>query len=209
MERWHSLLGAGPLALFVTFHVLVNASALLGQGGYQQVSAWLDAAPGSVLLELLFVWLPLLGHGSLGLRIALGSSWTLERRPTHERWRYLLVRLTGVITLAFVVWHSYTLRWPRLTGVRDSGALHSVLQRQLSSVGSWGVPWAALCYVLGLAAASYHLARGIGSFAARWSTPEQGARVARVERAGVALGVLLFVLGTCTVVRFATGSIWS
>jgi succinate dehydrogenase / fumarate reductase cytochrome b subunit len=84
--------------------------------------------------------------------------------------------------------------------------LFQQLCASMSSTSHWGVPVAAMFYLLGIAACTFHLANGLYGVCFSWgvTTSERATRLA-AGAFGV-FGIVLFALGANTIIYFATGS---
>jgi succinate dehydrogenase/fumarate reductase cytochrome b subunit (b558 family) len=162
--------------------------------------------PLLVLLEVLFVYLPLMFHAGYGVKIIL------EGRPNPlsyrfaKNWGHLMQRVTGLVALAFISVHVFQFRVPVLLGQLEPTDLFSTQCASLSSTVWGGVPVNAAAYLVGVAACAFHFSNGLYGFCFSWGiTPsERGARIA--STAFGLMGLLLFAYGALTVIYFATGS---
>jgi succinate dehydrogenase / fumarate reductase, cytochrome b subunit len=218
-DRWkrlHTLSGSIALAAFLALHLFTNASAL---GGY----ALYDAVAGAIarfrllpLFEVVFIVLPLGFHAGYGLHLLRRgfapeeeSSSASDRERYGERRLWVLQRVSAAFVLVFVLGHLWELRLQRLVFGLPADALYTVLTAHLSS--TWlGVPWIALGYLLGLLAVCFHLANGLFAATASWKVGVDAAGSStgrkRVRIVTVGLGLILFVVGTATVIGLATGT---
>ena len=82
--------------------------------------------------------------------------------PWTGNWMYTAQRWTGGIAFAYILWHTYTMRF---TGVD----LHAYPEASFGKVQAevFQTPF-FLFYVVGLIAASWHFAYGIWLFSAKW-----------------------------------------
>jgi succinate dehydrogenase / fumarate reductase cytochrome b subunit len=199
MRRLHAIAGVVPLGVFVVVHLLVNASALAGPARFDRVVGGLARLPFSGAFELLFVGVPLAFHALYGLRRAV--KWPADAgangygRPRLD----VLMRITSLVLVVFVVVHAWELRIHRAALGGSIAALHTRLAMHLSSTAG-GVPWIALGYLAGIAAACFHLAYGCHAVLAA-----SGRASRRTAIASIGGGALLFVAGATTVIALATG----
>jgi succinate dehydrogenase / fumarate reductase cytochrome b subunit len=193
-----------PLGVFLVLHLAVNASALRGQDSFAAAVAASHAIPAIGLLTVLLVDLPLLFHGAMGLWAVVARVSLVTPSP-YPRPAAILVRVTGVLTLAFLAVH--------LPGVHafasgprpQGGELLTMLSADLSST-SYGVPWRGALYLVGTLAVTGHLALGVWGMLAR--TPRGSAAVnrRRLAWAAGALGAAMWLVCVDVVVLHATGS---
>lgn len=184
-------------------HLAAQASALGGWESHRLVSAALDRVPFAFWIEMLGVYLPLLLHAALGFwRASLGAA----PSPAAARSARLLQQTSAVVLAAFLVFHLWHFRFRLWTGEIGRGDIYPELCASLSSTVWGGVPLVAVAYLIGTAAAAFHVASGLyrASLAWRWVA-------ARRQRSlglwCVALGCGLFVLGALIVIDLATGSV--
>jgi len=203
LRRLHSLFGVVPLGAFVLLHLLAMARAMWGREAFGAVLA--HASPGRLMAEAAILGLPMLFHAALGVSIAVRGRSNVRRYPSSANWRHVLVRLSGVVTLLFLVVHVWQTRVRLALGPTDSASFHSDFAALLSSTGVGGVPWWALGYLLGVTAAAYHFSTALVGFASSFGLVRSLDRLKRLEIACALLGLCLFLVGALTVIYFATG----
>ena len=104
-----------------------------------------------------------------------------------------------------MIWHLSHYWVPKLTGELATADFYPALAADLSSTQG-GVPYRALGYVAGVAAASFHLANGLWGFCCTWGiTVTRRAQRRSATLFGV-VGLLVFFLGANTAIVFATGA---
>lgn len=158
LKRLHSLLGALPLAAFVAVHLWTNAYAIWGRDRFEAHLAWVDGLPGRGAIEIVAIFLPLLLHAGIGIRLMLDPT-EAPRAPGERRdWGLILQRATGLLALVFVAVHLGSYRWPRATGTLAMTDLYDRLSTDLQSMG-----WFAF-YLAGTSAVVFHLAQGLTRF---------------------------------------------
>lgn len=199
MRRLHAIAGVIPLGVFLVVHLLVNASALAGAARFDRVVGGLARLPIATPFETVFVGIPLAYHALYGLGRALKRPADAEAHGYRHPRLDLLMRITSLVLLVFIVAHAWELRIHRAAFGGSIAALHTRLSMHLSSTAA-GVPWVALGYVVGIAAACFHL--GYGCHAVLTAT---GRATRRTAAAALAGGTLLFVVGTATVIALSTG----
>ncbi len=205
--RWQklfSLSGVVPLGAFLLLH-LWTAAALLGSHAvYDRQVSFLHGGPVLGFLEIVLVLVPLLFHALYGVWSALQP-----RNATPHAYDsdllFALERVSGVIVLVFVLAHLWETRVQTWTGGLLVGSYSTKLVADLSSL-TFGVPWIALGYVLGIAATVFHLVNGLTSFSITWGYTPTLPSQRRARLVFRAIGVLLVLTGTATVVQLATGA---
>lgn len=204
-ERLLILTGAVPLAGYLALHLLTQLSVFWGPNAHARWGG-VSSAPGWVALEIVGLYLPLVAHVVLGVRRlarpdepADGTDWP---SPLGRR----LAQASGAVLLIFLVVHVAEFRLRSWTGELLPSDYYSELCARLSSTRWGGVPWAALGYLLGVAAAAQHGAWGLYHGALRLGLV--GARRAGAwARFCLGLGWCCFGLGALIVIDLATGSV--
>jgi succinate dehydrogenase / fumarate reductase cytochrome b subunit len=224
-RKLHSLLGVIPLGAFILEHLFTNAFVLGGQGSYDKQVDWLLSLPKPVLygLEIVFIALPLLFHGLLGLRIVLEGKPNPRQYPYARGVAYAIQRWAGLYLLAFIVYHVWTTRFTghfeypargpaygadgTLLGAGVVGGAGGTVVASRSSIyyfmvaelsGNWLV---GAVYLLGVASAAFHFANGLWTFCIAWgiTVGERAQRAARFVFH--ALGAGLLAVGAASVVH--------
>jgi len=145
VRRVFSLTGLVLLGAFLVVHVAVNARALKGDAAFASVADALQRIPALPLVEAMFIFLPLVVHGAVGLwllvtRTPLGSS------SPYPRAVRIAMRATGAVALAFLAMHLSEFRF-RTPGARMGGTeLGTLVAADLSSTAI-GVPWLSLIHI--------------------------------------------------------------
>src|SRR5699024_2781402 len=73
-RRLHSLLGVIPVGFFLVEHLITNYEATKGVNAFVEQVEWIWGIPFLPVLEIFFIFLPLLYHGVYGLYIAFTGS---------------------------------------------------------------------------------------------------------------------------------------
>lgn len=205
LRKLHSLTGVAPVGLFLALHLWSQSAALRGRAAYDASFARAERLPFQPLLEIVLVLVPLVFHASYGLVLTARSRPTVGRHPTNRNWMYTAQRVTGIVSFAWILWHVGQTWLPRVVGRIDARQVHPTLVADLSWTVQ-GLPVAALAMVVGVGAASFHLAHGLWTAGIGWGLLLTRRAQAIASAAAVALGLGLFFLGTNTVVLFATGA---
>src|SRR5680860_225978 len=66
IRRVHSLLGLVPIGVFLTFHMILNLSALGGADQYDKVIGTMQSFPGIFIIELVIIFFPIAIHAIYG-----------------------------------------------------------------------------------------------------------------------------------------------
>lgn len=174
-RKIHSLLGVIPLSLFLIEHLITNFGAVEGGlEGFNKGVEFLNSLPLVFFIEMFLIWLPLLYHGVYGLYIAYQAEPNTGNYRYSRNWRYLLQRVSGVVTFVFVVWHVWGTRVQVGLGNIGHGDLGRVIHEIVIN------PWTFVLYAIGVISASYHFANGLWSFFVSWGITV-GPRAQRVS----------------------------
>lgn len=193
LRRLFQLSGVVPLGVFTAVHVASYATALLGNQSFGVA----PASTGWLVLEALLVWAPLGYHAAYGLYCSAAAL----PSALPERQQSVTLRITGVLSFAFVAAHFAWLRVPVLSGHQRPEDVFQMLVLLLSSTNH-GVPAAAALHLVGLGSVTLHLGLGLARFAEEWGIASRS----RARRVASAVSALLFVLGAAAIVELATGS---
>lgn len=78
LRRIHSLLGIIPIGAFLVVHLLVNHQATQGAEAFNKASNFMESLPFLIIVEFLFIYIPLLYHGLFGIHIAFTAKKMLD-----------------------------------------------------------------------------------------------------------------------------------
>lgn len=163
LRRLHSLSGIIPVGAFLFEHIVIsNSTAISGPEAYAKQVSFLGGLPLVFFLELFGIWLPILFHGLYGFYIWYRGDGNTAEYPWSGNWMYTVQRWTGGIVFAYIVWHTYTMRFSGIDLHADPGASFGKVQAELMN------PALLAFYVIGLIAACWHFAYGVWLFAAKW-----------------------------------------
>ncbi len=161
LRRLHSLSGIVPVGGFLAFHLYENYSATLGAAAYNTMTRKLQETRFALALEIAVIIVPLLFHGVYGLFVTGTARPNVTSNRYVRNWMYFLQRVTGVILFAFVIFHLWTTRFVDIRH-HDQVDLFRLMEESVAN------PWIYAFYVLGIIAATFHLANGIWSFSIVW-----------------------------------------
>ena len=206
LRRLHSLSGVFPVGVFVVLHFMINAKALQGRQVFDETVSRLTATPYLLVLEVFGIWLPLSFHALYGIKLGFEGRPNVGRYPYSRNWAYTLQRLTGLLAFAFIAYHLWQFRIQVLLGRIDQTDLFPELCARLSATTAGGIPLYAIVYLVGIAAAVFHLTNGLYGFCFSWGITLSRRATRLASAAFGVVGLCLFVLGANTVIYFATGS---
>jgi len=197
LRRLHSLSGIVPVGAFLFEHILIsNSTAISGPSAYARQVSFLANLPLVMWLELFGVWLPILFHGLFGFYIWYRGETNVGAYPWTGNWMYTLQRWTGAIAFAYILWHTWTMRFTGIDLHEHPAASFGKVQAELMS------PWLLTFYAIGLLAASWHFAYGIWLFAAKWGLTTGEAARQRFLKVCLGFFVLLSVVGIASLYTF-------
>jgi succinate dehydrogenase/fumarate reductase cytochrome b subunit (b558 family) len=205
LRRLHSLSGVFPVGVFLVSHLFTNAKALKGQPAFDRAVADINHLPLLPLLEVFGIFLPLAFHAVYGVVLAFEGRVNVVRYPYSRNVLYALQRVTGLVALAFIVWHLWEFRIPKLLGKMNMDAFYPTIEAHLSSTYG-GFPLLATVYLVGIAASVVHFANGLFTFSFSWGICVTRRSQRLFATAFGLLGVLVFVMGAQTALYFATGA---
>jgi succinate dehydrogenase / fumarate reductase cytochrome b subunit len=195
LDKLQSLSGIVPIGAFLAEHIWSNSYALVSPAKYNDISRELQQVPWRIFVETAVLWLPLLFHSFYGFYIWWKGKSNIIGHPWMSNWMYTLQRWTGLIAFAFIAWHLYTQRFEG-HGVTSYADVQLFLQNPLN----------VTFYIIGIAAASFHLGNGLWNFACKWGI----AVSVRSQRAfgllGAAVGIGFTLAGIAIVIGMHYGA---
>jgi succinate dehydrogenase / fumarate reductase, cytochrome b subunit len=196
LRRLHSLSGVVPIGAFLLEHFISNAEAFKGPVAYGKQVEFLNSLPGVFLLELFFIWIPILYHGLYGIYIWYRGESNVTNYPWTGNWLYTAQRWTGIVTFIYIVQHTYSLRF---TGVHL--ATHP-MQSFAKVQAEFQNPWMIAFYAVGVIAASWHFSYGLWLFAAKWGITTGETARRRFGYICFALALGLVLIGATSIAGF-------
>ena len=188
LRRLHSLSGIIPVGAFLFEHILIsNSTAISGPDAYARQVSFLANLPLVFFLELFGIWLPILFHALYGFYIWYRGEGNVSEYPWTGNWMYTAQRWTGGIAFAYILFHTWTMRF---TGVD----LHTFPNYSFGKVQEELFhPALFAFYIVGLVAASWHFCYGIWLFAAKWGITS--GEKARQRFLVICLGLFVLMTG--------------
>ncbi|MGH9534709.1 MAG: succinate dehydrogenase [Terriglobales bacterium] len=185
-RRVHSLTGIIPIGAFIVEHFASNAAVLSHNPAqsYGNQVIFLNSLPFVLGLEIVLIWAPLAFHGLYGLWIARQADPNNRRYGWAANWGYLFQRISGVIVLVFIIWHTWTARFAGIYVPNHPYLAYAKMAAEMAN------PWILAWFIVGITLVSYHFAYGLYIFAAKW-----GITVTRVARANWGWICLIIGLG--------------
>lgn len=165
-RKLHSLLGVIPVGLFLIQHMLSNYEAFRGGAEGHQTFIdrvhWLNSLPLTLILEVVGIYLPILYHGVYGLYVAFQSNSNVNRYGYFRNMLFTFQRVTGVITLIFIVWHVFETRIQVALGHTTHEELGVLMHDIFTN------PVTFTLYLIGILSAVFHFSNGMWSFLVSW-----------------------------------------
>jgi succinate dehydrogenase / fumarate reductase cytochrome b subunit len=192
--RLHSLAGIVPLGLFLLEHYYSNAVAMLGKHAYNLQIEKLQAIPFLPLLEIVLIAIPLLYHAGYGIYIAAAARNNVSRYAYRRNWMFLLQRLSGIITLIFILYHLWAFRLANL--FFGTPVNFDTVQEHLSN------PLIVAFYVLGVVSTTFHFTNGLATGLITWGVTINGKSQRAASNLLLGMFVLLSGIGISTLMAF-------
>jgi succinate dehydrogenase / fumarate reductase cytochrome b subunit len=201
-RRLHSLLGVIPVGFFLLEHLYTNYLASKGAEHFLDQVMWLWNIPFLLIIEIFFIILPLLYHGIYGVYIALQAKSNPGQFSTFRNWMFILQRITGVITLVFVLWHVWDTRIS-VVGFGGDHSLELAKEMTVAQAETFQDPILFWVMVIGTIAAVFHLCNGMWAFLVSWGITV-GPRAQRVSTfVWMAVFVIVSIIGVQAALAFA------
>jgi succinate dehydrogenase / fumarate reductase cytochrome b subunit len=196
-RRLHSLLGVVPIGIFLVQHLFINHFAVYGEESFNKAAGFMANLPFVLLLEIFVIYLPLLYHAILGVYIAFTAKHNTKRFSFFRNWMFRLQRLTGIITLVFIVWHVWETRVQVALG--NAEVNYSLMEGILSN------PIMFWFYIIGVISAVFHLANGLWGFLVSWGITQTPKSQRVATYATLIVFLVVSYLGVRTLIQFAYG----
>jgi len=159
LRKLQSLSGFLPLAIFLMFHLVANATAMIDATVYYRFINMMGSIPGLIIIEALVIFIPLIVHGLMGLYIVFTGRNNPKRYAYFRNWAFMLQRISGVIIFLFLLWHVTTIKF---------GSDHSASLMILNVYDQMHHSIFSIFYVISLIAVSFHVCNGLWGFAINW-----------------------------------------
>lgn len=160
VRKLHSLTGVVPVGAFVVLHLWGNSFAALGPEAYDTHLDNLRALPYFPLAEVALILLPLVFHAFYGVVVTFEARNNLDRYSFPRNWHFWFQRVTGLVALAFILYHVSTFRLNELLGA--PAASYEKVATALSN------PFILAFHLVGVVSVSYHLGNGLWLFGVNW-----------------------------------------
>ncbi|MBP87331.1 MAG: succinate dehydrogenase [Planctomycetaceae bacterium] len=203
IRRLHSLSGLVPVGAYMCVHLLTNASVLDSSATFQRAVHQIHSLGNLLpLVEWVFIFIPILFHGVIGVVIIRGGLPNYGSYKYTSNLRYTLQRATGMIAFVFIVWHVFHMHgWFHFEAWKTNVAepLRGAQFSPYNAASSLGVAMAGVVYPLlyatGILSCVYHLANGIWTMGITWGVWVSPAAQKRADHVCIAFGIALAVVG--------------
>ncbi|HLS66269.1 MAG TPA: succinate dehydrogenase cytochrome b558 subunit [Pseudogracilibacillus sp.] len=197
-RRLHSLLGVVPISIFVIQHLIVNHFAVYGEESFNKAANFMGSLPFVLVLETFIIYLPILFHAILGVYIVFVAKNNVTRYGFFRNWMFFLQRITGIITLIFIVWHV----WQTRVQVAIAGA--EVNYQMMESILTQ--PFYFWFYIISILAVVFHLANGLWGFCVHWGIAQSPRSQQIITYATVIVFLVVSYIGIRTIIQFGIGA---
>lgn len=189
------------LILFVTFHVLMNAVALISPDGYNAVCAFLGAnwyaLVASIGLAALFIihiiyalWLTLQNRKARG-----NARYNVTSRPKQVEWSSKNMLVLGIVVLAFLVVHLIQF-WSKMQLAEIMGCHEPDPANGMYFITkAFECPCTTVIYIIGFIALWFHMTHGFWSMfqSAGWNNDIWLPRLKAIGNWWATIVVALFI----------------
>lgn len=200
LRKLHSLSGVVPVGLFLAEHLWTNSKAVQGRVCFGNAVDEITHLPFLPFIEIFGIFLPLAFHALYGVKLAFEAKPNVGSYGYGRNWMYVLQRVTGLITLIFIVFHLKDFRIAKMLSTMTHQEFFPKLIEMLSTSR-----WRALFYELGVTCSVFHFANGLRTFFFSWGITISPKSQRYTTWAVTGLGAALWLIGTNTVLFFATG----
>ena len=168
-HKMHSLTGVVPTGFYMLQHLTLNSFTIASPEKFNSVIDFFEGVPKHLLLalEILVLWIPILFHAIYGLFIVgrgNPSNYFTTKFKFSQNLMYSLQRWSGIYLFLFLIYHVITTTVAKYVQGSAEVIKYAAWQEKLTANGHI----VFILYLLGILAASYHLAYGVWNFCIRW-----------------------------------------
>lgn len=193
-KRLHSLSGVIPLGLFLLIHIYNSSFVFDGQAAFDGHLKRLDDLPYMFPFEVIFIYLPILFHGLLGLWLGLRAKYNNISNGYFNNLRYTLQRISGIGVLLFLGAHVYK--------TQIEVRLYHVASQYDHFVEALKEPATLIVYLLGILGVTYHFANGLWTFGITWGITSGPRAQKATTWAALAIFVIALFFGYNSIFAF-------
>ena len=203
-HKVHSLTGIIPVGFYMVQHLTLNSFSLGGASKFDSVIGFFDSIPFHLLLvlEIVAIWVPLLFHAVYGIFITSRgeSNYFSTKYKWSQNRMYTFQRYSGILLFFFLIYHVASTTGVKYTTGDSTAIYYAAWHAKLTTM-----PWAAIIlptYLIGVLAASYHLAYGIWNFCIRWGITVSDRAQIRIQKFSLAFFIVITLLGWSSIAGF-------
>lgn len=193
-RRLHSLLGVVPISIFVVQHLIINHFVVYGEDKFNKAAGFMGDLPFVIALEIFVIYLPILFHAILGVYIVFTARNNVKRYGFLRNWLFFLQRITGIITLIFIVWHVWQTRIQVALG--NAEVNYELMEGILTQ------PFYFWFYIISILAVVFHLANGLWGFCVSWGIAQSPRSQQIVTYFTVLVFFVVAYIGIRTIIQF-------
>ncbi len=127
---------------------------------FNKASNFMESLPFLIIVEFLFIYIPLLYHGLFGIHIAFTAKENVGHYSIFRNWMFFFQRVSGILTFIFIGIHLWQTRLQKAFYGKEVNydLMHETLQH----------PGWAIFYIICIIAVVFHFANGLWSFLVTW-----------------------------------------
>jgi succinate dehydrogenase / fumarate reductase, cytochrome b subunit len=188
-RKLHSLLGIVPIGSYILVHFFINYQATYGPEAFNRTVQLVESLPFLLALEFILIYFPILYHAVLGIYIAFEAKNNLLSYTYGRNFLFFLQRITGIITLIFIVWHVWETRIQYALGHTELNydMMHEILTN----------PALFIFYLVGTISAVFHFSNGLWSFLIHWGITVSP----KSQKVSSYFSIILFVILSFVAIR--------
>lgn len=201
-RRLQSLSGIFPVGAFLLEHFISNAYATNGAHAYNEQVRFLTSLPFVIFLEVFFIYIPIAYHAGYGLWVWYRGEGNVGEYPYWGNWMYTLQRWTGIVALAYIIYHTVTMRFSTMgfAGGHIIGNSDAAVAKVY--LAFLNHPWVVAFYFVGIVTASWHFAYGIWLFCAKWGIVQGEGGRRKLGVVALVIGAAFVALGVASMYAF-------
>ena len=189
-------------------HLVVNASVINGVESYQNLVYQIHSiGPLILVVEWLFIFLPILAHALLGFVFIFAAKSNAKNYPYGKNYRYVAQRITGIIAFFFILWHV----------LHMNGVIHAEWFREMiaepiglaqfrpynatsTAAEAMQNPLVTLLYTIGILSSVFHFANGLWTMGITWGVWTSPPAQNRASHVCLGFGALLALFAMTSIV---------
>lgn len=211
IRRVHSLSGLLPVGLYMTMHLVVNSTILLGPETFQAQVDQINSL-GKLLpfVEWPFIFLPLIFHAVVGVWICFEANPNTANYPFTRNWRYTLQRVTGMIAFFYILFHilhmhRYGMPLNAMVGAAPGAAFARFDHHEAAATAAAALApvFIKAIYAVGVLACVFHFANGLWTMGITWGVWVSPKAQRRADVLITGFGVAVLCIGWAAIFGFS------